>query len=141
MTKKKQLAFEEHEVETFFIGDYAFHIGERFIDEAIAATTAPYPHGVGTVVKVGRKFVYLRMDIGGEVIKYEPSNLVSIGDNAAHSYGMLYMHLRALGHSQAAIHNWLDDAEWKRNCKKLHKSPPSHLKSALQINTGLGRTR
>ena len=48
MTKKKQLAFEEHEVETFFIGDYAFHIGERFVDEAIAATTAPYPHGVAS---------------------------------------------------------------------------------------------
>jgi hypothetical protein len=110
-----------------------YNIGERVIDSTIADTDAPYPHGVGTVVKLGRRYLYVRTDISGEVVKYDEDDVGSISDNAGHSSIMLYTHLRALGHSHAAISRWLDDPEWRKECRKYRKTPTIQLEGALQI--------
>jgi hypothetical protein len=110
-----------------------YDIGARVIDSTIADTDAPYPQGVGTVVKLGRRYLYVRMDISGEVVKYDADDVNSVADNAGHSPIMLYTHLRALGHSHAAISRWLDDPEWRKLCRQYRKTPTIQLEGGLQI--------
>jgi hypothetical protein len=81
-----------------------------------------------------------RMDTTGKVVKldYEPC---SIGDNAGHSSVMLYWHLKALGHSERAIRDWIDHPDWRRECREYKANPPTHLNDALQIPKPKGRAR
>jgi hypothetical protein len=95
---------------------------------------ASYPQGVGTVVKLGRRYLHVPMDISGEVVKYDEGDVDSVADNAGHSPIMLYTHLRALGHSHAAISRWLDDPEWRKVCRQCRKMPTVQLEGGLQID-------
>jgi hypothetical protein len=113
-----------------FCGDRSFTLYERY---AVTDNDAPYPEGIGTVIKVGRKYLYLRMDTSGKIVKSEPDDLISISDNAGHSPIMLYWHLQALGHPWRTLYDWVDDPEWRRTCKECRKNPPTHLNKALQI--------
>jgi hypothetical protein len=81
--------------------DY-FEIGER----AIPNDEPDYNPDVGTVVKIGRKWIYLRMDRTGKIKKFDPDDLGTVGDNPGHSDVALYAWLKHLGHSEEAIRNW-----------------------------------
>jgi hypothetical protein len=102
-------------------------IMDRVCDES----EGDYPEGCGTIIKRGSKYDYVRWDISGKVTKHEADSLGTMGDNAGHSPVMLYAHLKAVGHSEVDIQNWIDHPEWKSNCRKLRNADLSHLKGAV----------
>lgn len=61
---------------------------------------------IGTVFKVGRKWVHLRMDRTGKIERVDPDMLDGVVDSPGHSSFALYAWLRHLGHSHEAVRDW-----------------------------------
>lgn len=102
--------------------DY-FEIGERFMREDEPDPQDGSILNIGTVVKVGRKWVHLRMDRTGEIERFDPDDLVSVGDNPGHSSVALTVWLMHLGHSNKAVRNWYPGCD----CGRMSKAEAAEL--------------